>query len=238
MEERQNMLPNRVVAVVPLRPDDCAASLTIAGRSVLDSTVRALRSVPEVGSIVLALDGIAAADCLGAIDGPKSLGILTSSRSSGRWAAIASALAVAGEAETVLLHNPDRPLVSAIGIGQLLRQAGPDAATVSAMPVHSSIKRVVEGRIVATVPRENLHTAQSPWVFGRRQLEGALSRAIELNWSAVDELELVRHAGIPVRIAEGNLFNVPIASRADARFAEMAVGRQLVSLPGRLASPA
>jgi len=232
------MLPNRVVAVVPLRPDDCAASLTIAGRSVLDSTVRALRSVPEIGSIVLALDGIAAADCLGAIDDPKSLGILTSSRSAGRWAAIASALAVAGEAETVLLHDPDRPLVSAIGIGQLLRQAGQNAATVSAMPVHSSIKRVIDGRIVATVPRENLHTAQSPWVFGRSQLESALSSAMALSWPAVDELELVRQAGIPVRIAEGNLFNVPIASRADAKFAEMAVGRQLVSLPGRFASPA
>jgi 2-C-methyl-D-erythritol 4-phosphate cytidylyltransferase len=236
MEERQDMLQNRVVAVVPLRPDDCAASLTIAGRSVLDSTVRALRSVPEIGSIVLALDGIPAAACLAAIDDPRSLGVVTSAPSTGRWAAVASALTVAGPAETVLLHDPDRPLVSAIGIGQLLRQAGPDAATVSAMPVHSSIKRVVDGRIVATVPRDNLHTAHSPWVFGREQLETVLRAAIDFGWTARDELELVRQAGIPVRIAEGNLFNVPIASRADARFAEMAVGRQLVSLPGRLGS--
>lgn len=232
------MPQNRVVAVVPLRPDDCAASLTIAGRSVLDSTVRALRSVPEVGAIVLALDRIAAADCLSAIDDPKGLGILTSSPSTSRWAAIASALAVAGAADTVLLHDPDRPLVSAIGIGQLLRRSGEGAATVSAMPVHSSIKRVVDGVIVATVPRETLHAAQSPWVFGRQRLEAALHTAIDLAWTAEDELELVREAGIPVRIAEGHLFNVPIASRADARFAEMAVGRRLVSLPGRFATPA
>jgi 2-C-methyl-D-erythritol 4-phosphate cytidylyltransferase len=238
MEARQNMPQNRVVAVVPLRSDDCAASLTIAGRSVLDSTVRALRSVPEIGAIVLALDGIAADDCLSAIHDPRSLGILTSSTSTGRWAAIASALVVAGEADTVLLHDPDRPLVPPIAIGQLLLQSGPDAATVSAMPVNSSIKRVVDGRIVATVPRETLHAAQSPWVFGRQRLEDALHTAIDGSWTAEDELELVRRAGIPVRIAEGHLFNVPIASRADARFAEMAVGRRLVSLPGRFASPA
>ncbi|HVA87507.1 MAG TPA: 2-C-methyl-D-erythritol 4-phosphate cytidylyltransferase, partial [Candidatus Saccharimonadales bacterium] len=226
-----------VVAVVPIRPGDSSVTLRIAGRSVLDGTIRALRAVEQIGPIVLAVQGIRNTDCLAVIENPRGLGISVTASWGSRWEAIRSALAMAGSGSTVLLHNPDRPLVSASGIVQLLAALRDVPAVVTAMPVHGSIKRVVDGRILATVPRDLLHVVQSPWVFQREPLERALRAAIAERWPASQELELVRLAGIPVRVAEGHRFNVPISSPADARFAEMAVRRRLVSVPGLVTTP-
>lgn len=228
------MSQDQVVAIVPIRPEESAATLTIAGRSVLDGTIRALRGVPQIGPIVLALQGIRKADCLAAIERPEDLDIAVAVSSGNRWQAIEAALAVADESEIVLLHDPDRPLLSVLAITKLLLWSSDVPATVTAMPVYSSIKRVIDGRVVATVPRESLHAAQSPWVFRRETLAEALRLAIDEGWSSTHELELVRAARIPVQIAEGHRFNVPITSPADARFAEMAVGQRLVPIPGAL----
>jgi 2-C-methyl-D-erythritol 4-phosphate cytidylyltransferase len=238
LEDLPTVSQDQVVAVVPIRSEDSAATLTIAGRSVLDGTVRALRAVPQIGPIVLALEGIEKAECLAAIEKPEELGISVAVSAGNRWQTIDAALAIGGEAEVVLLHDPDRPLVSAPAVTELLAWSRELSAAVTAMPVHSSIKRVVDGQIVATVPRELLHEAQSPWVFRRETLAAALRLAIERGWPSGDELDLVRAAGIPVHIAEGHRFNVPIVSLADARFAEMAAGHRFVSIPGRVISPA
>jgi 2-C-methyl-D-erythritol 4-phosphate cytidylyltransferase len=229
---------DQVIAVVPIRSEDSAATLTIAGRSVLDGTVRALRAVPEIGPIVLALEGVERTECLAAIERPEELGISVAVSSGSRWQTIDAALAIGGDSDVVLLHDPDRPLVSAVAITELLAWSREVSAAVTAMPVHSSIKRVVDGRIVATVPRDLLHEAQSPWVFKRETLMAALRAAIEGGWPSSHELHFVRSARIPVHIAEGHRFNVPIVSPADARFAEMAAGHRFVSIPGRVVSPA
>jgi 2-C-methyl-D-erythritol 4-phosphate cytidylyltransferase len=229
---------DRTVAVVPIRFTDSVARLTIAGRSVLDATVRALRAVHEIGPIVLALDGIGERECLAAIQDPELLNVRVSAPSASRWLAIQSALAVAGEGSAVLIQDPDRPLISPVAVAELLRESGERPSVVTALPVYSSIKRVVDGRVVATVPRDALHAAQSPWIFERRVLDMALRGAIAHGWSITHELELARLANIPVYLAEGHPYNVPIATHADARFAEMAVERRLVSIPGGVAAPA
>jgi len=223
------------VAVVPIRHTDSVASFTIGGRSVLDHTVRALRSVRQIGPIILALEGGEPGDCLAAIDDPDSLDLRVSPPSASRWLAMQSALALV-EGQRVLIQEPDRPLVSVVGLEQVLLESRHHPVVVTASPVHSSIKRVVDGRIVSTVPRDLLRTAQSPWIFDRHVLEEALRAAIALGWPATHEMELVRHSDLPVHIATGDLFSVPVVSRADARFAEMALERIRPALPATVAA--
>lgn len=188
----------------------------------------------EIGPVVLAIEGSTADECLAAIHDPKGLRITTATSTDGRWSAILAALRASAESTPVVVHHPDHPLVPPSAISHMLRQSRRGTATVAATPVVSSVKRVLDGLIVETMPRDTLHVVQSPWVFDRETLEAALRLALAEGWPAGNELELVRRAGIPIRIAEGHLLNIVVASRADARFAEMAVGRELVSLPGRL----
>jgi 2-C-methyl-D-erythritol 4-phosphate cytidylyltransferase/2-C-methyl-D-erythritol 2,4-cyclodiphosphate synthase len=229
---------DRAVAVIPIQQTDSLARLTIAGRSVLDGTVRALRAVAQVGPIVLAIEGDGARACLSVIENPGALDLRVVEVAGSRWQTIRAALTEAGDSASVLIQDPDRPLVSPAGIRRLLEEWRGREAIVTALPVFSSIKRVVNGRVVTTVPRDTLHAAQSPWVFDRSRLEAALDSAIRDGWPIGQELELARRAGIAVHLAEGHPYNVPIATHADARFAEMALERRLVAIPGGAAVPA
>jgi 2-C-methyl-D-erythritol 4-phosphate cytidylyltransferase len=237
VEARIILSQEQVLAVVPIRPGNPTATLTIGGRSVLDGTIRALRAVPTIGPIVLALEGVDAASCLSAIERPEDLNLAVTATRVNRWQAIEAALDLTHRSDIILLHDPDRPLVSAAGITDLLAQSQPYEATLTAMPVHGTIKRVEAGRIVGTVKRESLRVSQTPWVFRREVLARALRQAIDERWAPVDELQLARAAGIQVHLADGHGYNVPITSRADARFAEMAVDWRRVPFAGALTVP-
>jgi 2-C-methyl-D-erythritol 4-phosphate cytidylyltransferase len=221
-----------VLAVVPIRPADAATTLSVGGRSVLDRTVRAIRAVPMVGRIVLALDGVDAAACLAAIEAPEELDVIATAAVVGRWVAVAAALELGGSSDRVLLHDPDRPLVAPSAISDLLRQSEGFDATLGALPVLGTLKRVVDGLVVATPPRESLRALQPPWVFDRGALEIAVRRAIAEGWLAADELALCLRAGLVVQVVEGEDTNVPIRSRADATYALSAVqaGRSTANL--------
>jgi 2-C-methyl-D-erythritol 4-phosphate cytidylyltransferase len=220
VEERAAVSHAQVVAIVPIRPGSTAATLRIGDRSVVDRTVRALRAIPSVGRIVLALEAVAAHAWLAAIDGVDELDVVATAPTTGHWAAIQAALAVAPRAEFVLLHDPDRPLVSAAAIGDLLQAASAFEAVTTALPVHGTIKRVSGGRIVETLERESLRSLQTPWIFRREALERVVRRAIDEAWPGDDDLGLALAVGAPLRVVPGDDANVPVRSPADARFAE------------------
>ena len=217
-----------VVAVVPIRSDSTAASLTISGRSVVDLTIAALQAVPRIRAIALALDGPPPEGLVAAIDLQDGRSVLRSRPTRGRWSAMLAALDLAGDSQSVLVQEPDRPLVSPAAIGQLLDRSRGARGLVIATSVVSTIKRVVDDRVVATVPRERFYVQQGQWLFGREALEDALRRAVAEGWDARTEPELARRAGISLEIVGGQPLNVPVRSSADARFAEMAIEHRLV----------
>jgi 2-C-methyl-D-erythritol 4-phosphate cytidylyltransferase len=225
MEDPNAVSHGQVVAIVPIRPGNAAARLTIGGRTVLDRTIGSLRGVPEIGPIVLALEGVGAAACLDAIDGAKDPGLFVTRTTGTRWKAIAAALDLADGSELVVLHDPDRPFVSPAALTDLILRARGSDVTLSALPVRGTIKRVGDGRIARTVERDSLRVTQTPWVFRRNGLTGAVRRAIGETWPTDDDLPLATGAGPRILLVDGQESNVPIRSGADARFAELAAGR-------------
>jgi 2-C-methyl-D-erythritol 4-phosphate cytidylyltransferase len=194
--------------------------LTISGRSVLDATVRALRAVPSIGLIVLALDGIDAGVCLSAIERPAELRVAVTATRANRWQAIEEALDTEPSLTTVLLHAPERPLLAPASLMALLAAPRGDGAVLG-VAVHETVKRVAGGIVVATIPRETLHAVQAPFVFRREPFAAAVRRAVEEGWTCRDELQLARRAGLRLRLVDGPRSNVPIQSALDARYAEL-----------------
>ncbi len=208
------------LAIIPIGPTSPARTLTIGGRPVLDATVRALRATPAIGPIVLALDGVDAADCLSAIEDPDALGVTATATHASRWQAIAAALEAQPSPDTVVLHEPDRPLVTPDTIAALLAGIRADGAVLG-LAVHETVKRVVGGRVVDTVPRETVHVLQAPSAFRRRALAAATARAVAERWACVDELQLALAAGLRVHLVDGSRANLAILSARDARYAEL-----------------
>ena len=67
--------------------------------------------------------------------------------------------------DIVLVHDAARPLIPPGTIPALLAALEHSAGAIPAVPVADTLKRVADGRITATVPRDGLYRAQTPQAF-------------------------------------------------------------------------
>ena len=170
---------------------------------------------------MLALEGIDQAACLSAVERPEDLDLRVTETLPTRWLAMEAALELVGGSPFVVVHEPDRPLISPAWLSSVLHRSDEIEAAITAVPAHDTIKRVDGNRIVETIPRETLHVSQTPWLFRHDVLARAVRMAIANQWDVSHELELARMAGLRLELVEGQRFNQPIASVTDARYAEI-----------------
>jgi len=194
------------------------ALVSLAGRTMLDWTVAALRAVPAVDQIVVALP-------------PESLGAApegTSGVAGGevRSQSVRQALRSAGPGDPVIVHDAARPLAPAElfeRVLQVLEHSGADAV-IAATPVTDTIKEVdVGGNTVRrTLDRTRLWAVQTPQVFRREALELALTRASdELLAAATDDAWLIEQSGGVVRVVDAGPWNVKVTTPTDLHLAEL-----------------
>jgi 2-C-methyl-D-erythritol 4-phosphate cytidylyltransferase len=129
---------------------------------------------------------------------------------------------VKADIDFVAVHDAARPLMVKQWIDKVFTAAEQSGAAIPATPISSTIKRVENGRIVETVPRDKLWAAQTPQVFRRQLLLDAYSR-----WDgseATDEANLVERIGHPVTIVEGSPLNIKITTQEDFKMAEALLG--------------
>ena len=196
------------------------ALVTLAAKPLLQWSVDALRGVPEVSEIVVALPG----DALGA----APPGILAVEGGAVRSESVWLALRAAPAGDPVIVHDAARPLAPAELFARALselEQSGADAV-IAAAPVSDTIKEVAEdGRTVArTLDRSRLWAVQTPQVFRRSVLERALE-ADDLLTSATDDAWLVEQAGGTVRVVDSPPENIKITTAVDLRVAEALLNR-------------
>jgi 2-C-methyl-D-erythritol 4-phosphate cytidylyltransferase len=210
-----------VVAIVPAgRAGN--TGLLVAGQPVLWWTLSALAGVGRLVQIVLVAENPpadleSAAPIRAVVVGPRT----------GRLDAIRAALAAARPAPRVMIHEADRPLTTPGWIDAVLSAADGLPAAVAAVPARNTLKRVVNGRVEATFPRERLYQVQTPEVFDRALLEGVLQRSRDEGWDCHHELALAARAGMPPRLVPGDPLNVPISMPGSVPFAELALtGRE------------
>lgn len=179
----------------------------LAGATVLDRAVGTARAAGDGVVVVLSdLDGWRAPD-----------GVVTVPGGATRSDSVRSGLAaVPQSAEVIVVHDAARPLASH-GLYELVIAAvagGADGA-VPALRVVDTIKRVDDGRVVATVPRDDLVVVQTPQAFRADVLRAAhASGAI-----GTDDAAVVEAAGGTVVIVPGERQNLKITLPEDLEIA-------------------
>ncbi|MBW2423793.1 MAG: 2-C-methyl-D-erythritol 4-phosphate cytidylyltransferase, partial [Deltaproteobacteria bacterium] len=88
-------------------------------------------------------------------------------------------------------------------------------AAILAEPVRDTIKRVVDGRIVETPPRQECWAAQTPQVVRRDWLEDGLASASAAGRLATDDAQLVEWLGREVRVVASRRPNPKITRPED-----------------------
>ncbi len=195
------------------------AFVALAGRPLLAWSVAALQSVPVIERIVVALpQGVAAPEgCIGVIGGAE------------RSHSVRAALAAAGEADVVLVHDAARPLLTAELVDACLAALddGDWDAAIAAAPVTDTIKRAgADGRVAETLDRSALWSIQTPQVFRRAALERALARPDAELAAATDDAMLVERDGGRVRVVAAPRENLKVTTPLDLAVAELLLSRR------------
>lgn len=123
--------------------------------------------------------------------------------------------------DIILVHDAARPCVSRWLVQQVAQTAAAYGAAIPALPIPETVKRIdSNGAIVATIPRHELRTAQTPQGFRRQLLLAAYAHAALHNILGTDDSSLVEALGHPVQIVEGEPTNLKITYPEDVRKAE------------------
>jgi len=198
------------------------ALVELAGRTLLQWSVDALRAVPAIEQIVVALP--AGADAPAGTSGVRGGRVRSES--------VRLALAAAGPGDPVLIHDAARPLLTGelaqATIGALEADETLDGA-IAAVAMTDTVKRVTsDGFVIETLDRDELWGVQTPQVFRRAALERALDVPDEVLAQATDDAWLIERAGGRVGVVESTRENLKVTTPHDLMVAEML----LASRPG------
>jgi 2-C-methyl-D-erythritol 4-phosphate cytidylyltransferase len=190
------------------------ALVELAGRTLLQWSVDALRAVPAIERIVVALP--AGADAPEGTSGVRGGTVRSES--------VRLALAAAGMGDPVLVHDAARPLLTTELARATIEALEADETidgVIAAVPMTDTVKRVSGGVVLQTLDRDELWAVQTPQVFRRAALEQALDVSDELLAQATDDAWLIERAGGRVGVVESTRENLKITTPHDLVVAEM-----------------
>ncbi|MDX1962748.1 MAG: 2-C-methyl-D-erythritol 4-phosphate cytidylyltransferase [Pirellulales bacterium] len=122
----------------------------------------------------------------------------------------------------VAVHDAARPCLADAWITQVFDAAAQSGAAILAIPVRGTLKKADnQGKIIDTIPRDNLWEAQTPQVFRRDWLLAAYAQRNGFN--ATDDAQLLERSGKSVTLVSGSAINLKITTREDLKLAEHAL---------------
>lgn len=228
--------------------------VSVAGRPILRHTLDALMSHPGIDAIQVVIHADDLELYEAAINGCNRRNILRPPVTGGatRQQSVLNgleAIAAAGGANVVLIHDAARPLLPASDIDALLEVLATEPAALLACPVADTLKRVApaglgspglgpavsdDRRVIETIPRAGLWRALTPQGF-RFDAILAAHRDAQLQGTQefTDDAAVAEAAGIPVVVVPGTPQNIKITTPEDFDVAE----RQLIAGGGGAALP-
>ncbi len=198
----------------------------VAGRPLLAWSVAACEATPEIAETLLIVPEARLADAqsLAETEGWARVRVLPSGERL-RDDVEAGLRALDPELAWVVIHEAARPLATpALFAAALDAARHADTDVITGGPVKETVKRLNDGLVVETLPREQMVRAQTPYVFSRERLLAALPP--ERDFPDVASLALA--AGLPLRVVPGPHDNIRVTSPADVAVVTALLAARLV----------
>lgn len=127
----------------------------------------------------------------------------------------------------VMVHDGARPFVSLAQLKLLHRKVQETRAAILGVPVKDTIKRVVDGIVEETVPRETLWQVQTPQAFYGADLLAVHVRAQQEHYLGTDDASLIeKYSDLPVSMVLGSYENIKLTTPEDMLIGEAIVKRR------------
>ena len=194
------------------------AFVVLAGHTMLEWSLDALRAVPAIDAVVVALPE-------GAEVPHGTIGVVGGRE---RSHSVRNALAAAPpDADAVVVHDAARPLARPEQFVACLAALGDADAAVAAAPVTDTTKEVgADGLVLRTLDRGALWAVQTPQAFRRAALEAALDQPDDVLAGATDDASLVEASGGRVRVVASPRENLKVTTPLDLRVAELLLAQR------------
>jgi 2-C-methyl-D-erythritol 4-phosphate cytidylyltransferase len=207
--------------------DEPKALHTIGGRPLVVVAVeRALGSPSIDGVVVVAPPGFEeqVREVLAPIAGSS---VVVTGGTTRQRSVTAGVNAVDAPTDVVVVHDAARPFASAELFTAVVDAvaAGADAA-VPVLPLFDTVKRVRDGAIVGTEPRDELGLAQTPQACRIQLLRDGLAKAEESGLDFTDDAGLLEWMGVSVRTVAGEPGNFKITTALDLARADAILGAE------------
>jgi 2-C-methyl-D-erythritol 4-phosphate cytidylyltransferase len=197
------------------------AFLAVGGEPMLLRAARAFSAAPSVGGIVAVVppDRIGVArEMLG---GVRKLREVLAGGERRQDSVLSGLQAVPpGFDGVVLVHDAARPLVEVELIEAVVRAAAETGAAVPVLGLVDTVKRIRDDRVVDTLDRTTLATAQTPQGFRVDVLHRAYKNAFRDGVTLTDEAMAVERRGEPVAAVAGSARNRKLTTPEDLAWAE------------------
>jgi 2-C-methyl-D-erythritol 4-phosphate cytidylyltransferase / 2-C-methyl-D-erythritol 2,4-cyclodiphosphate synthase len=198
--------------------------LRVGGRAILERSVEAFVSHPQIDAIVVALPSELVDDPPDYLrSAPKPIRIVSGGER--RQDSVANAFRAANaSSDLFVIHDAARPFATADLISRTIAAAADTGAALAALQARDTVKRSASAAartVVETIERDTIFLAQTPQAFRRDVLADALTQADD----ATDEASLAERAGHRVQIVDGEATNIKITTADDLRIAEAIAGR-------------
>ena len=197
------------------------AFVNLAGRPMLEYALAGLHDSGVVDSVVVAVPPNRTDEAKLVFGGDA----IIVAGGSDRTESVRLALAAAGDAEFVLVHDAARALTPPSLIVRVVQalHAG-HAAVVPALPVSDTIKAVdANGVVLGTPERSGLRAVQTPQGFQTELLRRAYELAAAGGFT--DDASVVEMTGTPVQVVQGDPLAFKITTPNDLLLAEALLGQ-------------
>ena len=205
----------------------------LGGMPVLARTLRVFAAHPRVSGILAVVGSGDRPRFEAAAAGlPKLLG--TAEGGETRQASVRSGLEAlaADPPDLVLIHDGVRPFVRPGLLDRVLEALERTPAAAPAVPVTDTLKRCRDGRVEATVARQDLFAVQTPQGFRFAAVLAAHRAAAGRN-DLTDDLAVAELAGLDVAIVPGDKDNVKLTTLEDFAEAEARLSAGLETRVGQ-----
>ena len=195
------------------------AFLPLRGRAIVAVAAENAAQCPEVGALVVAVPRGFEDEARRSVDVAKPVTIVTGG--SRRQDSVRLALdAVPPEFDVAVCHDAARPFAGPELFTSVIAGLSEGDGVIPALPPPDTVKRVRNGYVEETLPREDLRLVQTPQAFVAAALREAHRRALAEGVHRTDDAALLEWAGFRVRVVPGEPSNFKITAPEDLARAE------------------
>lgn len=191
----------------------------LRGKRVLDWSLEAFHSHPQVNEIILVLPDIDSKDDFRARYKKITAVVEGGERRQDSVARGFQAI-YPGRSDIVLIHDGARPLPGHDLIGRIIGKALETGAAVPGLPLEDTVKEAGDEGVIRTLDRSKIFRIQTPQGFSYNLLKQALDGAAAEKFYGTDEAALVERLGEHVYLVEGDRKNIKITEPLDLKIAE------------------